>query len=131
MFQKIGHAIEGMLTIALIALGGGASGYFFAQYQMRTFLIDERANHVAELERMQSVYTATIAAMAPKLERIADATEASATASAKAAVNTSEATRVTKQTARAAAPQTPMNEAQRKEVNQKIEDANRKARGKE
>lgn len=129
MMVKFAHAVEGLITIALIAMGAGASGYFFAQYQMRAFVLEERADHVAEIERLQRTYAETLAYLTTKASATADAAESAANESAKAATDSAKAAK------RAVAPSqtapTSISEAQRTDINRKIEAINRKVREKE
>lgn len=132
MLAKFVAAVEGIITILAIATGGGACGYFFAQYQMRTFMLEERADHVAEIERLQRTYADTLGYLTSKAGATADAAEAAATQSAQAAVEAKDSARAAKRVTVPAAPSatTPISETQRNEVNRKIEAVNRKVREK-
>lgn len=127
-FAKIGHAIEGITVILLIALGAGAVGYGIAQSQARETIVEERANHQAEIERLQRTYTETLAIIAPQLKGIAKDVSQAATASAQAAVSTAEAAKSAKRAAAPVANAAPITEAQRSDTNRKIEEANRKVK---
>lgn len=126
------QAVLGVLVVLLQWLGAGAVGYFYAQSQMRAFVIEERADHLAEIDRLQKNYADTLGYLTSKASATADAAEAAATQSAVAATEAKDTAKAAKRAVAPAAPATPsISEAQRADINRKIEAINRKVREKE
>lgn len=132
--RRIGHAVEGLTVIGFFALGSGAAGYFFAQSQMRDDMVRERAEHLAEIDRLQKTYAETMAYVSQRVGETAKAAQVAADQSAQAAVEAKDTAKAAKRavgaTPAAAPAAAPISEAQRAEVNRKIDQANQKVRGK-
>lgn len=128
----VGQALEGIVIVLLQWLGAGAVGYFIAQAQVRNFVIEERADHLAEIQRLQETYTNTLGYMSAQAKRAADSSQEAADQSAQAAVQSKDTARAAKKAVgqNSGNGTSPITEAQRSEVNRKIEAVNRKVKEK-
>lgn len=125
-FRRVAHMTEAITLVLFIAMGGAVAGYSTALWRMQEEVVQLRADHVAEIERLQRTYAMTLQALAPQLGNIAETASAAAGAAAQAAETSAEAARTVKQAARFK-PE-PLSEAERSRVNGAIEAANRKLR---
>jgi predicted PurR-regulated permease PerM len=123
-FRRVAHVLEAITLVLVIAMGGAVGGYALAQWQARDVFVQMRADHAAEIERLQGTFSWTLQALAPQLGDIAQTASAAAGAAAQAAETSAEAARTVKQAARSAPA--PLSEAERSRVNGAIEAANRK-----
>lgn len=123
-FRRVAHATEAITIMLVIAMGGGVAGYALAQWQARDVIVQMRADHAAEIERLQGTFSWTLQVLAPQLGDIAETASAAAGAAAQAAETSAEAARTVKQAARFKSA--PLSEAERSRVNGAIEAANRK-----
>lgn len=123
-FRRVAHATEAITILLVIAMGGGVAGYALAQWQARDVIVQMRADHAAEIERLQGTFSWTLQVLAPQLGDIAETASAAAGAAAQAAETSAAAARTVKQAARFK-PE-PLSEAERSRVNGAIEAANRK-----
>lgn len=119
-FTRLAHMLEAVTLMALMVGGGAGAGYALCQWQFRDLMAQQRDDHQAEIGRLQSAYSQTLAALTPKVSQAAGAAAEAAEASAEAAKSAKRATR--------AAPARPLTEAERNQVNRDIEAANRKVR---
>ena len=126
-FRRVAHMTEAITLVLVIAMGGAVAGYSTALWRMQEEVVQLRADHVAEIERLQRTYAMTLQALAPQLGDIAETASAAAGAAAQAAETSAEAARTVKQTAARNKP-VPLSEAERSRVNEAIEAANRKLR---
>jgi hypothetical protein len=53
MFRRAAHVCEAVTLLLVVAMGGGVAGYSLAIWQAREAMIEQRADHLAEIERMQ------------------------------------------------------------------------------
>ncbi|MFC4431390.1 hypothetical protein [Cupriavidus respiraculi] len=116
-----------MTLVLVLAMGGAVGGYALAQWQAQEAVIQLRADHVAEIERMQRTYALTLQALAPKITAIAETASAAAGAAAEAAVSSAEVAQTAKRVAQGK-PTTPapLTAAERARANSAIEAAKRK-----
>ncbi|CAG9172350.1 hypothetical protein CURE108131_23255 [Cupriavidus respiraculi] len=128
-FLRAAHLCEAVSLVLLIAVGGGVAGYSIALWQAREAMIEQRADHLAEIERMQETYGITLRALVPKINDIAQTASEAAGAAAEAAVTSAEVAQTAKRVAQGkASGPTPLTEAERAKANSAIEAANRKLR---
>lgn len=125
-FRRVAHMTETVTLVLVIAMGGAAGGYWFAQWQVRDLVVQLRTDHVAEIERMQATYALTLQALAPKINDIAQTAQQAAGAAAEAAVTSAEVAQAAKKVAQGGTGARPLTEAERARANAAIDAANRK-----
>lgn len=125
-FRRIADRTGTVSMVLVIAMGGAAGGYWIAQWQARDLFVQMRADHVAEIERLQSTYADTLQALAPKIDDIAQTAQQAAGAAAEAAVTSAAVAQAAKKVTQGSAIPRPLTEAERARANAAIEAANRK-----
>lgn len=125
-FRRVAHVTEAIALIAVVAMGGAAGGYALAQWQGQEALVQQRADHLAEIERLQHAYAQTLQALAPKINDLAQTAQEAAGAAAEAAVTSAEVAQTARKVAQGGSGVRPLTEAERARANAAIEAANRK-----
>lgn len=121
-FRRVAHMLEAVTLMAMMVGGGAGAGYFACQWQFGALMAQQRADHQAEVQRLQEAYGRALEALAPKVSAAAGAAAEAAEASAEAARSARRAVPV------APAPARRLTEAERAQANRAIEAANQKVR---
>lgn len=72
-----GRHVEVVLIIAALLLGGGVVGYMIRSVQMADVIAMVRADHAAEVERLQASHRESLAALSRRLDGLAENAERS------------------------------------------------------
>lgn len=124
-FYRVAHVTEAISLVLLIALGGAVGGFMYAEWRAHDVMVQERADHLAEIDRLQGNYTQLLQVLTPKIKDIAETASSAAESAAAAAATTAEVATAAK---RATGVPTPLTEAERSKANAAINDANRRLR---
>jgi len=138
-FRRIAHAVEGFLLLVLIAGGGALAGYSIAALRADDVLALQRADHQAEIGRLQTATDALLTSkedqlawMSVRLEALMASTntaartsESAAKTSVRASRQAAAAAQVAGATAAAVSSRPNVPESARKALNAAIEQTNR------
>lgn len=90
---RTAHMLEAVTLIAVLFVGGYATGQWVTYHTMLKERAELRADHLLELERMSRAHDMALNILANKLVRAADSTEAAATSTEAAAKEVVKATK--------------------------------------
>lgn len=118
-FRRVAHMVEAVTLMSLMVGGGVGAGYAISQWHALDVMAERRADHQAEIERLQKAYSDVLSVLAPKVHQAADSAAVAAEASVEAAKSVTRAARAPVSQPR------QISDAERKQINREIDYANR------
>lgn len=123
-FHKARDLAGGLLLLATILGSGAGLGYWAGTERTRSMLIDERADRIEEIGRLQSTYQQSLDALTGRTARAADTAATAAETAMDAAATADKAATTAGKAAKAAGVPAAALEHDRKAINTTITRAN-------
>lgn len=129
--RKIVHALQLLVIVAVLSGSGAVGGYWLAANQAKDDRLAQRADHLAEIARLQEAYRRNLQTTGEIVKSAATTAEAAATTAEVATSNAADATRLASKATTAAkqavttARSDNVPQPTRAQINRAVESANR------